>query len=65
MQRVLSAFSKDKKPPFSQTGLSIPECESLEMKIRSRHNVSFTWAQAERIAGHIRKMDSLGVRSFS
>ena len=60
MQRVLSAFSKDKKPPFSQTGLAIPERDKLQMKIRSRHNVSFSWAQAEQIAGYIRCMDSLG-----
>ncbi len=60
MQRILSAFSKDKKPPFSQTGLAIPERDKLQMKIRSRHNVSFTWAQAEHIVGHIRKMDTLG-----
>jgi integrase len=60
MQRVLSAFSKDRKPPFSQTGLAIPERDKLQMKIHSRHNVSFTWAQAKQIAGHIRTMDTLG-----
>jgi integrase len=60
MQRVLSAFSKDRKPPFSQTGLAIPDRDKLQMKIRSRHNVSFTWAQSEQIAGYIRSMDSLG-----
>ena len=60
MQRILSAFSKDKKPPFSQAGLAIPERDKLQMKIRSRHNVSFTWAQAEQVAGHVRRMDSLG-----
>jgi len=60
MQRVLSAFSKDKKPPFSQIGLTIPERDKLQMKIQSRRNVSFTWSQAERIAKHIRTMDGLG-----
>jgi len=29
MQRVLSSFSKDKKPPFSQLGLAIPERDKL------------------------------------
>jgi integrase len=60
MQRVLSAFSKDGKPPFSQAGLAIPDRDKLQMKIRSRQSVSFTWAEAERIAEHIRQMDSLG-----
>ena len=60
MQRVLSAFSKDKKPPFSQNGLAIPERDKLQMKINSRQKVSFSWAQTERIAEHVRKMDGLG-----
>jgi integrase len=60
MQRVLSAFSKDRKPPFSQAGLSIPERDKLQMKIHSRHNRSFTWEQAEHIAGHIQQMSTLG-----
>ena len=60
MQRVLSAFSKDKKPPFSQTGLTIPERDKLMMKIQSRRRVSFSWEQAEKIAEHVRKMDGLG-----
>jgi len=58
--RELSAFSKDKKPPFSQIGLTIPERDKLQMKIQSRRNVSFTWSQAERIAKHIRTMDGPG-----
>jgi hypothetical protein len=29
MQRVLSSFSKDRKPPFSQIGLAIPERDKL------------------------------------
>lgn len=60
MQRVLSAFSKDRKPPFSQSGLAIPERDKLAMKIRSRKKASFSWDQAEKIAGHIRTMDTLG-----
>src|ERR1700746_1943919 len=45
MQRVLSAFSKDRKPPFSQAGLVIPERDKLQMKIQSRQRTSFSWAQ--------------------
>jgi integrase len=60
MQRILSAFSKDKRPPFSQAGRAIPERDKLLMKIRSRHNGSFSWAQVEQIAAYIRSMDSLG-----
>src|SRR6267142_839621 len=33
MQRVLSCCSNDKKPPFSQEGLAIPERDKLEKKI--------------------------------
>jgi integrase len=60
MQRVLSSFSKDKKPPFSQLGLAIPECDKLRMRINGRRRVSFSWAQAERISDYIGKMDKLG-----
>jgi len=60
MQRVLSASSKDKKPPFSQNGLAIPERDKLQMKIDSRQKVSFSWAQAEQIAEHVSKLDGLG-----
>lgn len=60
MQRILSASSSDKKPPFSQSGLAIPERDKLQMKINSRRKVSFSWAQAEQIANHIGKMDRLG-----
>jgi integrase len=60
MQRVLSAFSKDKKPPFSLAALEIPERDKLEMRIRSRRRVSYSWQQAEQIAAHVRSMDSLG-----
>jgi len=60
MQRVLSSFSRDKKPPFSQTGLAIPERDKLEMKVNSRKRVSFSWAQAEQIADYVGKMEALG-----
>ena len=60
MQRVLSAFSKDKKSPLSQAGLEIPERDRLHMKIHSRQNVSFSWQQAQRIAKRISGMASLG-----
>jgi len=60
MQRALSAFARDKKPPFSQEGLAIPELDKLQMKMHSRHKASLSWAQAEQIAEQIRKLDSLG-----
>jgi len=60
MQRVLSASSRDKKPPFSQRGLAIPERDKLEMKLHSRQHVSLSWAHAEQVAEQIRKMDGLG-----
>jgi integrase len=59
MQRVLSCSSKDRKPPFSQNGLAIPERDKLEMKIRSRQKVSHSWAHAEQVAEQIRKLDGL------
>jgi integrase len=60
MQRVLSASSKDKKPPFSQNGLAIPERDKLQMKIDSRQKLSFSWAQAEQIAEHLTTAVGLG-----
>jgi hypothetical protein len=54
MQRVVSAFAKDRKVPFSQRGL-IPEREKLRMKVQSRKKVSYSWKDAETIAEHIRK----------
>jgi integrase len=60
MQRVLSAYSKDKKPPFSQNGLVIPERDKLRIKVDSRRKASFSWAQAEMVAEYVRKMDGLG-----
>lgn len=60
MQRVLSAFSKHGKPPFSQAGLAIPERDKLQMTIASRRKVSYSWAEAQQIAEHVRKLDGLG-----
>jgi integrase len=60
MQRILSAFMKTERPPFSQRGLAIPERDKLQMKINSPKKVSFSWAQAEIIARHVQKMDGLG-----
>jgi hypothetical protein len=57
MQRVLSCCSKDKKPPFSQEGLAIPERDKLQMKIESRGAVSFSWSQAKQTAGKVYKVD--------
>ncbi|MFY9527848.1 MAG: tyrosine-type recombinase/integrase [Candidatus Acidiferrales bacterium] len=59
MQRVLSCSSKDKKPPFSQEGLAIPERDKLQMKRDSRRKPAFSWEQAKWIAAQVRKMDSL------
>lgn len=60
MQRVLSVSAQDKKPPFSQTGLAIPERDKLQMKVDSRRKVSFSWAQANQIAEQVGKIDTLG-----
>lgn len=57
MQRVLSCSSKDKKPPFSQEGLAIPERDKLQMKIESREAVSFSWHDAKQIAAEVHKFD--------
>jgi integrase len=59
MQRVLSCASKDKKPPFSQEGLAIPEKDKLQMKIESRQAVSFSWSDAKQIANAVKKLDGL------
>ena len=60
MQGVLSVFSKDKEPPFSQKALKIPETEKLQMQIDSREKVSFSWADAERIAEFVGQIGTLG-----
>jgi integrase len=61
MQRVLSAFSADKKPPFSLQSLTIPELDKLQMKIDSRKAVSFSWLQANQIVAQVWKIDGLDV----
>jgi integrase len=60
MQRVLSAFSKDRRVPFSMAALEIPERDKLAMRIKCRRKVSYSWKQAEQVAAHLRAMDSLG-----
>ena len=60
MQRVLSASSKDKKPPFSQCGLAIPERDKLQMKMESREEISFSWQDTKKIAVQVRKLERLG-----
>ncbi len=57
MQRVLSCSSKDKKPPFSQQGLAIPERDKLQMKIESRDAISFSWQQAKQVAEQVHQLD--------
>jgi integrase len=59
MQRVLSADSRDKVPPFSQNGLRIPERDKVRMQIASRKQVSFSWQDAKKIAEQIHKLDTL------
>jgi integrase len=57
MQRVLSCYSKDKKPPFSQEGLAIPDKDKLQMKIESRKAVSYSWRDSKRIEAQVRTLD--------
>lgn len=57
MQRVLSCSSKDKKPPFSQEGLAIPERDKLQMKIESREAISLSWLQTKQIAEQVHKLN--------
>lgn len=56
MQRVLSCNAKDRKPPFSLSGLTIPERDKLRMRIESRNAVSFSWDESKRIAEAVRKL---------
>src|SRR5438034_8554300 len=49
MQRILSAYSKEGRPPFSLRGLRIPERDKLQTRIRSRKKVSYSWTQAVQI----------------
>ena len=59
MQRVLSCASKDKKPPFSLKGLAVPEQDKMDMAIARRRAISFSWADANRIANAVRKLPDL------
>jgi integrase len=45
---------------FSNAGLAIPERDKLRMKIHSRQNISFSWAQAEQVSKYVRTLDTLG-----
>lgn len=56
MQRVLSVSSKDKKPPFSLSGLIIPAKDKLQMQFRKRNAPSFTWEQAQHLAAQVHKI---------
>ena len=60
MQRVLSSSSKDQRPPFSLRGLAIPERDKLQIKMKSREKVSFSWQQAKQIAAQVQKLERLG-----
>jgi integrase len=57
MQRVLSAFSKNHQPPFSLKGLTIPEQDKLQMRIKNRKAISFSWKDAQRIAKQVGSLD--------
>jgi hypothetical protein len=60
LQRVLSASSKNHVIPFSQDALAIPERDKLQMKVKSRMNVSYSWEQTLRIVEQLQSVDSLG-----
>jgi integrase len=62
LQRVLSCYSKDRKPPFSQNGLAIPDKDKLQMKLKSREAISFSWEQSQQIATHVRSLEGLDAR---
>ena len=53
LQRVLSCYRDDRKSPFSQQGLAIPEKDKLQMELASRRKNCFSWEHAENIAMHI------------
>jgi len=57
MQRVLSCSSKDKKPPFSLEGLAIPERDKLQMKIKSREAISYSWEETMLMVSEIEKLN--------
>ncbi|MGC2091449.1 MAG: site-specific integrase [Candidatus Acidiferrales bacterium] len=57
LQRILSAYSVDGKPPFSLKGLVIPERDKVQMKIQTRKAVSFSWSQAQQMVEHVAKLE--------
>ena len=59
MQRVLSASSKNHKPPFSQEGLAIPERDKLQMKIQIREAISLSWEQTQQVIGQVFRLAHL------
>lgn len=67
LQRVLSASAKDRKPPFSQQALDIPETDKLQMRLHSRKAISFSWADSKRIADAVRRLelDAARVKIFA
>jgi integrase len=56
----LMASSNGQKVPFSQDGLAIPERDKLQMKVKSRTSVSYSWEQTLRIVEQLKSIDSLG-----
>jgi integrase len=62
LQRVLSCYRDDRKPPFSQQGLAIPEKDKLQMKLASRRKNCFSWEHAQKAAVHIRTLEHIGDR---
>lgn len=59
MQRVVSCSSKDRRPPFSQKGLTIPEKDKLQMQIDKRRRVSYSWNDTKRIVSAVNQLDTL------
>ena len=54
LQRVLSCYRDDEKPPFTQKGLKIPAKDRLLMQLASRRKNCFSWKHAQKAAAHIR-----------
>jgi integrase len=63
MQRVLSCYRDDRKPPFSQEGLAIPDKDKLRMKLDSRQKTVFSWDAAGKLAAYIRTIQKIGTRA--
>lgn len=56
MQRVLSCYLPERRPPFSLRGLEMPEKDKLAMAIARRNRVKFTAEQTVAIANQIHKL---------